>query len=1045
MTATPISSSSSSTTTHTAAEIRRAFIDFFVKQCGHTFAPSSPVIPHNDPTLLFTNAGMNQFKDVFLGRGSRDYSRAVNTQKCIRAGGKHNDLEDVGRDCYHHTFFEMLGNWSFGDYFKKDAINWAWTLLTEVWGIDPDRLYATYFEGNTDQGLDPDTEARDLWQKHLPKSHVITGDMKDNFWEMGETGPCGPCSEIHIDRVGGRDASKLVNADDPEVIELWNLVFIQFNRESAARLKALPAKHVDTGMGLERLVSVLQSTPGDMRSNYDTDLFTPLFETIREVTGATRGYSGKVGAADEGSVDTAYRVIADHARALTFAITDGAVPSNEGRGYVLRRMLRRAARFGRQMMGAETGFLSKVVPTVVEEMGDAFPELKKNPQRVTDVIREEEESFGRTLDKGIAHFEKLCLATLANGRFKDPTGYGVLAHATYSPGHSTLRIEANAASGSGSELSYVRLTEIGPAWIRQHLQEPPQISGEDAFQLYDTFGFPVDLTQMMAEERGLTVDIEGFERCMAEQRERSKQAHAEASGGETFTFPPDAIEGLRRMNVPATDDSFKYDNRAVNATVRAIWNGTDFDNHARPGRGALIGIVLNRTGMYAESGGQVADDGRLFQVQESATGARQGDMRHGVSYAGVGSHEGAEFKVETVKAYGGYVVHIGRVTRGQLDVGDMVQVNIKNQRRGAIRANHTATHLLNLALRKVLGEGVDQKGSLVADDRLRFDFPHSGPVSTEQLAEIEAIVREEIGHARKIYASLAPLEAAKKIKGLRAVFGEAYPDPVRVVSIGAPVEKLLEEPESDAWGELSIEFCGGTHLTTTDEAGAFAIVTETGIAKGVRRIEAVTGVAAQAAAMTATNLGARIDEAAIADDDDLPALVAELGGEIDAMTLSVSDRAALKEKLGALQDRLKTIKKARAKEMAKLAAERAREIAERAKSAGSNVIVTRLEVGGDRGALQQALKTIRDITGDTGVLLVSEDEEAGSVAVIAGVGPKLVERGLKAGDWVREVSQVLGGKGGGRPDQAQGGGADRAKLPDALERAKSFATERLTH
>jgi len=962
----------------TSAEIRRAFVEFFEGK-EHTFVPSSPVVPHDDPTLLFTNAGMNQYKKIFLGEIDPTHElaklkRAANTQKCIRAGGKHNDLEDVGKDTYHHTFFEMLGNWSFGDFFKKEAIDWAWELLTKQFGVPEDRLYATYFQGDAERKLDPDDEAKELWLRYLPQERVLPGSYKDNFWEMGETGPCGPCSEIHIDRVGGRDASKLVNADDPEVIELWNLVFIQFNRESASRLKTLPAKHVDTGMGLERLVSVLQSTPGDMRSNYDTDLFTPLFETIREVTGAPRGYTGKIGAADEGSVDTAYRVIADHARALTFAITDGAVPSNEGRGYVLRRMLRRAVRFGRQMMNAETGFLSKVVPTVVQEMGEAFPELEKDPQRVMNIILEEEESFGRTLDKGIKRFE-----------------------------------DAAESAVEGT------------------------ISGEDAFQLYDTYGFPVDLTQMMAEERGLAVDIPGFERCMEEQRERSKQAHAGAGGREKFSFPPDAIEGLRRMNIAATDDSFKYENRAVNAIVRAIWNGQDFDNHARTGRGALIGIVLNRTSMYAESGGQIADTGRLFQVQESGTAG-----------SSAAPHEGGEFKVESVRSYGGYVVHIGRVVRGQLDVGDHVQVNFADQQREAIRANHTATHLLNLALRRVLGDGVDQKGSLVADDRLRFDFPHNGPVSTDQLAEIERIARDEITKGRRVYAQTAPLDAAKQINGVRAVFGEAYPDPVRVVSIGAPIEKLLADPGNEAWGELSIEFCGGTHLGATDEAGAFAVVTETGIAKGVRRIEAVTGVAAQAASMSATNLASRIDEASRLADSELIGAVSELSGKIDAMTLSVSDRADLRDKLGGLQERLKSAKKAQAKEMAKLAAGKAREIAELAKTSGDQVIVAELEVGGDRGALQQALKTIRDITGDTAAMLLSRDDDAGSVAVIAGVGPGLVDQGLKAGDWVREVSQVLGGKGGGRPDQAQGGGAETDKLPQAMERARSFASERLS-
>ncbi|VAX40930.1 Alanyl-tRNA synthetase, partial [hydrothermal vent metagenome] len=431
----------------TTAQIRQTFLDYFVEQHSHRFVPSSPVIPHDDPTLLFANAGMNQFKPAFLGQVAPGDSldgvtRAANTQKCIRAGGKHNDLDDVGKDTYHHTFFEMLGNWSFGDYFKAEAIEWAWDLLTRVYGLPGEQMYATYFEGDEKAGLEPDHEARDLWLRYLPPERVLPGNMKDNFWEMGETGPCGPCSELHFDRLGERDAASLVNADDPDVIEIWNLVFIQYDRQTGGSLVNLPAQHVDTGMGLERLASLIQG----VTSNYDTDAFTPIFAAIERLTHDTRGYHGKLGADDPDSHDMAYRVIADHIRTLTFAITDGAVPSNEGRGYVLRRILRRGVRFGRQMLNAQTGFFSELVPVVVETMGEAFPELRKNPEQVIEIIKEEEESFGRTLDRGIKRFE-----------------------------------EAAAANTS--------------------------ITGPDAFQLYDTYGFPLDLTVLMAEERGLTVDV----------------------------------------------------------------------------------------------------------------------------------------------------------------------------------------------------------------------------------------------------------------------------------------------------------------------------------------------------------------------------------------------------------------------------------------------------------------------------------------------------------------------------------------------------------
>lgn len=427
-----------------AADVRRSFIEFFESKKEHTFFPSSPAVPHDDPTLMFANAGMNQYKPIFLGNVPESsplagLKRAVNSQKCIRAGGKHNDLEDVGKDTYHHTFFEMLGNWSFGDYFKKESIDWAWELLTDVWGVDRTRLYATYFGGDEKLGLEPDIEARDFWLEHLPEDRVIPGNVKDNFWEMGDTGPCGPCSELHYDRIGGRNAAKRVNADVEDVIEIWNLVFIQYDRQPDGSLKPLPDKHVDTGMGLERIAGILRGVD----SNYDTDLFTPIFGAIERITGA-RGYRGKFGSEDPDGIDTAYRVIADHVRTLTIALTDGAVPSNEGRGYVLRRILRRAVRFGRQTLGAKPGFFSQLVPVVIEHMGEAFPELRRDPQRVIDLIYEEEESFGKTLDRGI-----------------------------------TLFAEAADAAGAGG-----------------------RITGEDAFKLYDTYGFPVDLTMQMAEERG---------------------------------------------------------------------------------------------------------------------------------------------------------------------------------------------------------------------------------------------------------------------------------------------------------------------------------------------------------------------------------------------------------------------------------------------------------------------------------------------------------------------------------------------------------------
>lgn len=954
----------------TADQVRSTFIEFF-RERGHTAVPSSPVVPHDDPTLLFTNAGMNQFKPLFLGTAApgsplHGLKRAANSQKCIRAGGKHNDLEDVGKDTYHHTFFEMLGNWSFGDYFKAEAIGWAWELLTKVYGVPGDRLYATYFGGDPATGQPADDEARELWLRHLPAGRVLPGSFKDNFWEMGETGPCGPCSEIHFDRIGGRDAAGLVNTGDPDVIEVWNLVFIQFDRQGDGSLRPLPARHVDTGMGLERLTSILQG----VRSNYDTDLFAPLFEDIMRKTGAPHEYRGRLGERDEGRVDTAYRVIADHARTLTFAIADGATPSNEGRGYVLRRVLRRAVRFGHQFLGARTGFLSEVVPSVVRVMGGAFPELRAAEARVVEVIHEEEVSFGKTLDRGMKLFEEAAGRAPAGGR----------------------------------------------------------VSAEDAFMLYDTYGFPLDLTVLMAEERGLTVDVAGFERLMGEQRERSRAGAKE--GGDGLTLSAEAIDRLGKLRVKPTNDSDKHHGRDVRATVRAVWNGTNFDEHATASDGhARVGVILDRTNFYAESGGQVADHGRMLVTREAS-----GGLPHG-----------GEFRVEDVRSFGGYVVHVGRVVRGEIRVGNDVQLHVDHSRRGPTAANHTATHLLNLALRRTVGAHVDQKGSLVAPDRLRFDFANNGPVSPEHLGESERIVRELIGRDLPVYADLAPQFVARGITGLRAVFGEAYPDPVRVVSIGVPVSDLLEKPDDPRWAEYSVEFCGGTHLASTGEAKEFALVSETGIAKGVRRVEAVTGAAAMAAHTAADSMAARIEAASSLAASRLRAEVAEIGAEIDELTMPVARKADLRAALLGLQERLKSAAKEESKAKAAEAAHLARQIAESAGVSPDPIIVATLDAGGDRQALQAALQTIRDRCPRKAVMLLSVDDgEKPAVSIIAGVPEELVKLGIRAGDWVREAAQAVGGKGGGRPDQAQGGGPEVGKVKQAVAAARTWAMRQVT-
>ena len=983
------------------AKVRDTFVQFFqakpARDNGHAFVPSSPCVPHDDPTLLFANAGMNQFKPLFLGTakpGTPLYGlkRAVNSQKCIRAGGKHNDLDDVGKDTYHHTFFEMLGNWSFGDYFKKEAIEWSWELLTKVYGIPPAALYASYFGGDPKTGLEPDLETKELWLRFLPADRVIPGSMKDNFWEMGETGPCGPCTEIHVDRltamgIESRNAAPLVNSGDADVIEIWNNVFIQFNREPGGELKPLPAKHVDTGMGLERLTSVLQHK----RSNYDTDVFFPIFAAIERISNAPHPYRGKLGPADVGNVDTAYRVIADHIRTLTFAITDGAVPSNEGRGYVLRRILRRAVRFGRQVLSAKPGFFADLVPVVVENFGGFFPELKKNPQRVADIIREEEESFGKTLERGLKLFDEA--------------------------GHRAA--EAHRAGRGHKDFAVV--------------------SAEDAFKLHDTYGFPVDLTIQMAEERGMKVDVPGYEKLMDEAKDKARAgaggkfgvAGPGTSGGAAMVLQPDTLAKLEHQNIPKTMDGDKFSGRPIASHVRAIWNGHNFDERSRIGTSKFsIGIVLDKTNFYAEMGGQESDTGRLNVIKE--TRAHASDR-----------HEGGEFKVEEVRSFGGYVLHIGHVTRGEISVGDSVQCSLDSQRRSAIAANHTATHLLNHGLRAAVGDGADQKGSLVASDRLRFDFSHGKPVGPEELATIEKHVQQAVQANLSVYADAAPLFLARNITGLRAVFGEQYPDPVRVVSIGVPVGDLLDNSANPAWREASIEFCGGTHVETTRQIGDFALISEEAVAKGVRRITALTGVPAKAAIQAAETIAQRIAAAGKLPDDALGAAVQEIVQELDTITLPAVRKSELRASLAALQERVKGANKQAGAARSAEAVAHAQHIAQDALARHEQILVTTIDAAGDRNALQSAVNTVAQLCPKAAVMLMDADQSAGKVAMIAVVPAPFVAKGLKAGDWVRAASEVVGGKGGGKPEMAQGGGTDLTKVKDAIKTAVQFAHSKI--
>jgi len=892
-----------------ANEIRKQFIDFFVDKHGHTFVPSSSVVPLDDPTLLFTNAGMNQFKDVFLGTGSRPYKRAVDTQKCIRAGGKHNDLDDVGRDTYHHTFFEMLGNWSFGDYFKKEAIAWAWELLTQVWGLDKSRLYATVFEGSPDEGVPRDDEAFEFWKAEtdIDHSHIHWGSKKDNFWEMGETGPCGPCSEIHIDRTPDKSGGHLVNAGRPEVIELWNLVFIQFNRGADAVLTPLPAKHVDTGMGFERVTAVLQDKPG----NYDTDVFAPIFAAIQKVTGAPE-YTGKL----DDLKDTAYRVIADHIRTLTFALTDGAQPSNEGRGYVLRRILRRAERYGRQCLGTTRPFLCDLTAIVVDVMGEAFPELRRDPGRVASLIREEEESFIRTLDRGIKLFQEAA---------------------------------ARARQGGGQT-----------------------IGGADAFLLHDTYGLYIDITEQMAAEAGLGVDRAGYEQEMERARTIARGARKK--------LEVTAVTG----ELPPTDDSQKYKKLALKAKLLGWVRDNVVIVKGKLSEGDEAGLLLDKTNFYAEQGGQVGDSGFI----RSGSGC---------------------FRVEDTQRLGDTILHVGKVVEGTIKAGQRVDLEISSARADTMR-NHTATHLLNWALRKVLGEHIEQKGSLVDPAKTRFDFAHNEPLTPEEVAEVEQLVNEKIYADLPVTPVYKPLAEAKQISGVRAVFGEKYPDPVRVLLIGA------ERPE-DATPEHSVEFCGGTHLNHTGEAGFFKLVSQEAVGKGVRRLTAVTG------------------PEALATVQRLSSVVDQLAGRFNCKPEEVSSRIdSLQEEIKKLQQQLK---KGAAGDLLGAADKL---LAQAVQVNEAKVIIGEMPAAPEE-QMRNQIDRLKQKAGSAVVVFGWRDD--GKVGLLAAVTDDLIQKGLHAGKLVGQIAKVVGGGGGGKPSIAQAGGKEPAKLPEALELAQSLVSRQI--
>ncbi|MCB2263158.1 MAG: alanine--tRNA ligase [Candidatus Thiosymbion ectosymbiont of Robbea hypermnestra] len=863
-----------------SAELRAGFLQYFAER-GHRIVPSSPLVPANDPTLLFTNAGMVQFKEVFLGREQRPYPRAVSSQRCVRAGGKHNDLENVGYTARHHTFFEMLGNFSFDDYFKSDAIQYAWDYLTRVLALPKERLWVTVYE--------QDREAEDIWRDHIgvPPERLVRCGEADNFWSMGETGPCGPCSELFYDHgpavAGGPPGAP--DADGDRYVEIWNLVFMEYDRDPKGRLTPLPRPSVDTGMGLERLAAVMQGT----HDNYEIDLFRALIAAAAELTGCPDPRH------------TSLRVIADHIRSAGFLIGDGITPSNEGRGYVLRRIIRRAVRHGHRL-GHSGPFFHRLVATLVAEMGAAYPELVAAQAQVERVLKIEEERFAETLEQGM------------------------------------------------------RLLEQAIEGIRGD-----RIAGATVFKLYDTYGFPVDLTADVARERGLGLDLAGFERAMAEQKERARAA---SRFGATQAAA---------LELEGETDFTGYERLADQATVMAIYrDGESLDRLTRRQEGL---IVLGVTPFYAEAGGQVGDTGEL-------------------------AREGARAQVLDTRKQGAEVIgHIAHMTEGTLRIGDRVEARVDARRRRLIASNHSATHLLHAALREVLGDHVQQKGSLVGPDRLRFDFSHFEPVTREQLRRIERLVNREIRENHLVETRIMSRDDART-SGALALFGEKYAEQVRVLRMGG----------------FSTELCGGTHVRALGDIGLFKIVAESGIASGVRRIEAVSGEGALDWIEADEARLSRLADLVKGTREDLDAKVAQL--------LEHSRR--LEKELGALK--------------ARLASHAGRDLAAQALDiAGIKVLAARLE-GVDPKGLRETLDRLKDQLGSAVVVLATEN--GGKVGLVAGITDNLTDR-LRAGDLIGVVAAKVGGKGGGRADMAQAGGKDPAGLPAALELVPDWVRERV--
>lgn len=894
-----------------AAKIRQDFIDFFKKH-GHTFVPSSSLVPGGDQTLLFTNAGMVQFKDVFLGTDTRPYLRAVNSQKCMRVAGKHNDLDDVGRDDTHHTFFEMLGNWSFGDYYKEEAIEWAWELLTNIWKLPQENVWATCFRDELDE-IPQDDEAADEWRKQsgMNPSHVLFFGRADNFWEMAETGPCGPCSEIHFDR-GPEYCNKSddprheckVNGDCQRFLELWNLVFIQYNRLGPSELEPLPARHVDTGMGLERIVSILQ----DVDSNYKTDLFTPLMDQVQEIAHHQ---------IDERNANlTPYRVIADHTRAAAFLIADGVVPGNIGRNYVCRMIIRRASRFGAKI-GLTEPFLSSIAEKVIEGYGDFFPELRRNKTTILDNITREEVRFKRTVESGVAKLDNV-------------------------------------------------LTEL-------HQNNQQILAGNIAFNLYTTYGLPFEIIQDIANEQGIEVEIKGFQDSMDKHRQVSGMGDIfEQQSGEDIELYQNILYGLQENNELSSEGVVydPYEVAAIENKLLGIIHDGQIDSEAEPGD--KIEVILPKTNFYVAAGGQVSDTGRIISLTDPAWEIQVTDMR---------------------KPSAGMIVHVGKVIRGNPVIGDRALLVLDKQRRQDIMRNHTATHLLHAELHAVLGDHARQAGSLVAPERLRFDFTHPTAVTPEELEKIELGVNQSILGNHPLNIQHKPLQQAID-DGAIALFGEKYGETVRNITIGE--QKIY-----------SNELCGGTHVGETGDIGLFLITSEGSAAAGIRRIEAVTGRYAYELArkrIKALNASANL---LATTADEVPQRIKEMSSALDEIRKELVDLQQSQASLAFVQhlDRIPSVK---------------------------GIPVLTAEVS---DISMDAMRSLTDLfrkRNPTGVAVIASINRDGKPNLLAVVTEDLTSRGLHAGELVNYVARSLGGGGGGRPTLAQAGGKDASKLQEAL-------------